>query len=1169
MSLRQTLIFLILLCGSLPGLARSAEEPLGRVNWESWRTLPVFDEGRIMPLNTFSRILVAQICGTTTPKIVVDHILLLNLESDLRLKYKYEPQLAATEAARIRKRIDELFPRGERTLESYELLYSWLVEPDVWDFLPFLQHEKAVLFRADVLDASRLNQAVREIRYIAPIQLDASKAYNDLLDRVRDRQMQAARVARESGNPDQTSSDPLSEFEKIAVDLHGTLSIYRTLTYQSEPVVQEFSNTFLLAIKKVQEGFSTASQSWTRLTQQGIERELSTANSNPTDLGFSERFKALALLFAQINRQIQTQEEKAVSLARIELQLDAILKLTDGAIEEEGNLYRVLYASKPLNPSRSASDLAALRDDAVTLHASLALVKRAAEAAILSLYQNGRTVRVLPALYDDVLRPDVASSSGFELPDTSPWVSLNLVLRGGSPTIRRFVDRDCPWDIAPETTLELLFETELVASLSEPVKKLLQRPTAFPSDLPEGWLIKEDQEKIDQLIRTKKANGSFALLRTAFQESSDAYTGEEGGNRGEQSRSVRFNSALLRFADALRQTADRMEPIRQELLPVDQRDADILRKTAYPVPGALDVEYLYSRFNPFYWMGIAAGIGLFLLACSVVMELCRRWKEHAPKDKKSPSKKKEKKSGKNRNRSTPVELLSRGREPSLDTIGIPGETTVKTLRSVSERLRLAEEIFLGTGMFAVFVAIAITFVGGALRSYISGWAPVSNMFETIVLMSFIAACLGLWMTLQPLLGPPLAKSWTLTAYPWTIWYRAIFQRNPKPNTLSSPAAELEGIVPQALQDSPNAENHYNSLEAFHRSMIALARSVLIVLTLIVVMFASYHEYSDGQGLFDAVLRSFAMNDPIDWIVVFFSICAVVWFVPRLFLSCILLPVLLVFPSRSKSETTEDIADSLRDGPFRRTANMEAAFQWAQTRDSILHRKTFVLVGALIVCIAAAVTQINPKEFNPNIRPLAAVLRSNFWLAVHVIAIVISYASGLIAWLLALVSLGAYIFGHYRKVEYGKPSLVVLPPHFCDALAPYVRKMLKIAVWMLMIGTILGARWADYSWGRFWSWDVKEVWALITLLTLLFVLHGRKARFYGEFGVAIGAVFGGIAIVMTWYGFNFVFSMGRHSYGHGDSSWATYFLLTFIIVNLLWTMCAVVRYMTEFGERKRP
>ena len=63
-------------------------------------------------------------------------------------------------------------------------------------------------------------------------------------------------------------------------------------------------------------------------------------------------------------------------------------------------------------------------------------------------------------------------------------------------------------------------------------------------------------------------------------------------------------------------------------------------------------------------------------------------------------------------------------------------------------------------------------------------------------------------------------------------------------------------------------------------------------------------------------------------------------------------------------------------------------------------------------------------------------------------------------------------------------------------------MLQIAVLLLLAGTILGALWADLSWGRFWGWDPKEVWALISLLVYLAFLHGRSIGWSGSFGIAM-------------------------------------------------------------------
>jgi len=84
MFFRRTILLLVFFSS---GLLYGAEEPRGIHNWTPWRTLPVYDDGRIMPLNTFSRILVTQICGVPDPRLIVDDILCSNIESVLSLKY--------------------------------------------------------------------------------------------------------------------------------------------------------------------------------------------------------------------------------------------------------------------------------------------------------------------------------------------------------------------------------------------------------------------------------------------------------------------------------------------------------------------------------------------------------------------------------------------------------------------------------------------------------------------------------------------------------------------------------------------------------------------------------------------------------------------------------------------------------------------------------------------------------------------------------------------------------------------------------------------------------------------------------------------------------------------------------------------------------------------------
>ena len=98
------------------------------------------------------------------------------------------------------------------------------------------------------------------------------------------------------------------------------------------------------------------------------------------------------------------------------------------------------------------------------------------------------------------------------------------------------------------------------------------------------------------------------------------------------------------------------------------------------------------------------------------------------------------------------------------------------------------------------------------------------------------------------------------------------------------------------------------------------------------------------------------------------------------------------------------------------------------------------------------------------------------------------------------------------------------------LSNFIYRTMQVGVLLIAAGTILGGVWADYSWGRFWGWDAKEVWALITLLVYLIPLHGRFAGWVNTFWLVFASVFCFLSVVMAWYGVNFVLGVGLHTYG---------------------------------------
>ncbi|HKS15830.1 MAG TPA: cytochrome c biogenesis protein CcsA, partial [Planctomycetota bacterium] len=97
----------------------------------------------------------------------------------------------------------------------------------------------------------------------------------------------------------------------------------------------------------------------------------------------------------------------------------------------------------------------------------------------------------------------------------------------------------------------------------------------------------------------------------------------------------------------------------------------------------------------------------------------------------------------------------------------------------------------------------------------------------------------------------------------------------------------------------------------------------------------------------------------------------------------------------------------------------------------------------------------------------------------------------------------------------------------------MRLVLQLTVLFLLFGIILGAVWAGEAWGRPWGWDMKETWALITLLCYLAILHGRFLGALRTFGTAIASLGAFQILILTYYGVNFLFGKGLHTYGFGS------------------------------------
>jgi len=166
--------------------------------------------------------------------------------------------------------------------------------------------------------------------------------------------------------------------------------------------------------------------------------------------------------------------------------------------------------------------------------------------------------------------------------------------------------------------------------------------------------------------------------------------------------------------------------------------------------------------------------------------------------------------------------------------------------------------------------------------------------------------------------------------------------------------------------------------------------------------------------------------------------------------------------------------------------------------------------------------------------LAAVLDSNFWLASHVVTIILGYAG---------ILLSGFI-GHVYIIQR------IFQPHKSRLLENTFQAVYAIQAFGIIftfLGTMLGGIWADQSWGRFWGWDPKENGALLILLWSAVLFHARLAGWIKETGFSLGTIGGIITVSLAWFGVNLL-GVGLHSYGF--TSGVANSLFIFVIIEFL-------------------
>jgi cytochrome c-type biogenesis protein CcsB len=191
---------------------------------------------------------------------------------------------------------------------------------------------------------------------------------------------------------------------------------------------------------------------------------------------------------------------------------------------------------------------------------------------------------------------------------------------------------------------------------------------------------------------------------------------------------------------------------------------------------------------------------------------------------------------------------------------------------------------------------------------------------------------------------------------------------------------------------------------------------------------------------------------------------------------------------------------------------------------IEHKYKYRGIGAVatpLAFLALAYASLSPN-ISDRIQPLLPALKSN-WLIAHVITCFIGYAAFSIAF-------GVSIMYLVKKQDGGdKNGLRVRLPDV-RILDELTHQLVMFGFLFLSAGIITGAVWANSAWGRYWGWDPKETWSLITWFVYAVLLHARLMRGWRGKRIALISIFGFAAVMFTYFGVNYL--PGLHSYGSG-------------------------------------
>jgi len=217
---------------------------------------------------------------------------------------------------------------------------------------------------------------------------------------------------------------------------------------------------------------------------------------------------------------------------------------------------------------------------------------------------------------------------------------------------------------------------------------------------------------------------------------------------------------------------------------------------------------------------------------------------------------------------------------------------------------------------------------------------------------------------------------------------------------------------------------------------------------------------------------------------------------------------------------------------------------------IFSRRSAFALSATAVLASMTLMVAHLSFMDPEITNLVPVLKS-YWLTLHVSVITGSYGFLGLGAILGLINMILLALSNEKNIS--RIAVTI------DELTVINYKTLTLGLYFLTIGTFLGAVWANESWGRYWGWDPKETWSLITIIMYSIVIHSRTIPGMKDiFTFNAISLFAFSSVLMTYFGVNYYLS-GMHSYASGDPIPVPSFVYIAVVVLAALTLFAYYKY----------